>query len=90
MWTRFRLGLFDPAEKNPYSKYTIKDNDTPEHQQVALELARQSLVLLKNDGILPLNRSKIKRDRRHRTECEIRRPCCTAITTAQRRTRFPS
>jgi beta-glucosidase len=61
LWTRFKLGLFDPAEKVPYSKYTIKDNDTPEHQQVALELARQSLVLLKNDGILPLNQAKIKR-----------------------------
>jgi beta-glucosidase len=43
------------------AKYTIKDNDTPEHRQVALELARQSLVLLKNDGILPLDRSKLKR-----------------------------
>ena len=61
LWTRFQLGLFDPADKVPYSKYTIKDNDTPEHQQVALELARQSLVLLKNDGILPLDRSKLKR-----------------------------
>ena len=61
LWTRFRLGLFDPAEKVPYSKYTIKDNDTPEHGQVALEVARQSLVLLKNDGILPLDRSKYKR-----------------------------
>jgi beta-glucosidase len=61
LWTRFRLGLFDPADKVPYSKYTLKDNDTPEHGQIALELARQSLVLLKNDGILPLNRSRIKR-----------------------------
>jgi len=61
LWTRFRLGLFDPAEKMPYSKYTITDNDTPEHGQVALEVARQSLVLLKNDGILPLDRSKYKR-----------------------------
>jgi beta-glucosidase len=61
LWTRFRLGLFDPAEKVPYSKYTIKDNDTPEHRQVALEVARQSLVLLKNNGILPLDRSKYKR-----------------------------
>ena len=60
LWTRFRLGLFDPADKVPYSKYTIKDNDTPEHGKVALELARQSLVLLKNDGILPLDRSKLK------------------------------
>jgi beta-glucosidase len=61
LWTRFKLGLFDPADKVPYSKYTIKDNDTPEHQQVALELARQSLVLLKNNGILPLNAGKLKR-----------------------------
>jgi beta-glucosidase len=61
LWTRFRLGLFDPAARVPYSKYTIKDNDTPEHRQVALELARQSLVLLKNDGILPLDRAKLKR-----------------------------
>lgn len=61
LWTRFRLGLFDPADKVPYSKYTIKDNDTPQNRQVALEIARQSLVLLKNDGILPLDRSKLKR-----------------------------
>jgi beta-glucosidase len=61
LWTRFKLGLFDPADMVPYSKYTLKDNDTPEHQQVALELARQSLVLLKNDGILPLDRAKFKR-----------------------------
>ena len=61
LWTRFRLGLFDPAEKVPYSKYSIKDNDSLEHRQVALEIARQSLVLLKNDGILPLDRFKIKR-----------------------------
>ena len=60
LWTRFRLGLFDPPENVPYSKYTIADNDTPEHGQVALEIARQSLVLLKNDGILPLDRSRYK------------------------------
>ena len=61
LWTRFKLGLFDPADRVPYSKYTIKDNDTPEHAKIALELARQSMVLLKNDGILPLDRSKLKR-----------------------------
>jgi beta-glucosidase len=61
LWTRFRLGLFDPAEKVPYSIYSIRDNDTPAHRQVALELARQSLVLLKNEGILPLDRTKLKR-----------------------------
>ena len=61
LWTRFRLGLFDPAEKLPFNKYTLADNDTPEHSQVALELARQSLVLLKNNGLLPLDRTKVKR-----------------------------
>jgi beta-glucosidase len=61
LWIRFRLGLFDPAEKVPYSKITLKDNDTPEHRRLALQIARQSLVLLRNDGILPLNRANIKR-----------------------------
>ncbi len=60
LWTRFRLGLFDPAEQVPFSKYTLKDNDLPAHGQVALELARQSVVLLKNTGVLPLDRSKVK------------------------------
>jgi beta-glucosidase len=61
LWTRFRLGLFDPADQVPFSKFTIKDNDKPEHRQLALDVARQSLVLLKNDGILPLNRAQLKR-----------------------------
>jgi beta-glucosidase len=61
LWTRFRLGVFDPPEKCEYSKIGIDQNDTPEHRQLALQLARESLVLLKNDGLLPLNRSKIKR-----------------------------
>jgi beta-glucosidase len=60
LWTRFRLGLFDPAEKVPFSKISLADNDLPSHGQVALELARQSIVLLKNDGILPLDRTKLK------------------------------
>lgn len=60
LWTRFRLGLFDPPEQVPYSKYTLADNDLPAHGQVALELARQSIVLLKNNGILPLDRTKLK------------------------------
>ena len=61
LWTRFKLGLFDPKESVPFNKYTIKDNDKPEHGQVALEIARQSMVLLKNDGILPLDTSKYKK-----------------------------
>jgi len=60
LWTRFRLGLFDPADKVRFSKYTLLDNDIPEHDQVSLELARQSIVLLKNNGVLPLDRAKLK------------------------------
>jgi beta-glucosidase len=52
---RFRLGMFDPAESVPWSRLTIADNDTPDHRKLALEAARESIVLLKNDGgVLPL------------------------------------
>lgn len=52
---RFRLGMFDPPERVPWSKLTIADNDTAEHRKLALETARESIVLLKNDrGTLPL------------------------------------
>ncbi len=58
---RFRLGLFDPPAMVPWSKITLADNDTPEHRALALKVAEESIVLLKNKGLLPLNRSKIKR-----------------------------
>ena len=58
---RFQLGVFDPPEKNPYSQISIAENDTPEHAALALKVARESIVLLKNDGILPLNRTNLKR-----------------------------
>ncbi|HEY6945685.1 MAG TPA: glycoside hydrolase family 3 C-terminal domain-containing protein [Candidatus Acidoferrum sp.] len=55
---RFRLGMFDPPESVPWSKLTLADNDTPAHRQLALEAARKSIVLLKNDrNILPLKSS---------------------------------
>jgi len=52
---RFRLGLFDPPSLVPYSKLTSADNDTEGHRQVALRMARESIVLLKNkNNLLPL------------------------------------
>ncbi len=55
---RFRLGMFDPPESVPWSKLTLADNDTPAHRQIALEAARKSIVLLKNErGTLPLKPS---------------------------------
>ena len=58
---RFRLGLFDPPAMVPWSNIGIDQNDTPEHQALALKVAEESIVLLKNNGLLPLNRAKIKR-----------------------------
>jgi beta-glucosidase len=57
---RFRLGLFDPPSLVPWSKIGIDQNDTPEHRALALKVAEDSIVLLKNNGLLPLNRAKIK------------------------------
>lgn len=58
---RFRVGLFDPPAMDPWSKLTIADDNTPEHRALAEKVAEESIVLLKNDGLLPLNREKIKR-----------------------------
>jgi beta-glucosidase len=58
---RFRLGLFDPPEKVPFAKIPISENDKPEHEALALQLARESIVLLKNNGVLPLDRARVKR-----------------------------
>ncbi|MFF9687490.1 glycoside hydrolase family 3 C-terminal domain-containing protein [Streptomyces sp. NPDC014623] len=48
---RFALGEFDP-ELDPYAQ--ADDLDTEEHRALALEAAEQAVVLLKNDGLLPL------------------------------------
>ncbi|WP_406495770.1 glycoside hydrolase family 3 C-terminal domain-containing protein [Streptomyces sp. NBC_01604] len=48
---RFRLGEFDPRY-DPYAD--TSDFDTPAHRALAQEAAEQAIVLLKNDGVLPL------------------------------------
>ncbi|NMO97571.1 glycoside hydrolase family 3 protein [Paenibacillus lemnae] len=52
---RFRLGEFDPADRNPYSHVPESKLCAPEHAALSLEAARKSVVLLKNDGLLPLS-----------------------------------
>jgi beta-glucosidase len=54
---RFKLGMFDPPAQVQYTQIPYKVVDSKEHQQLALETARKSIVLLKNDKkILPLKK----------------------------------
>jgi beta-glucosidase len=54
---RFRLGLFDPPEQVPYAQIPYSVIDSPEHRALALRAARESIVLLKNEGnLLPLHK----------------------------------
>jgi beta-glucosidase len=53
---RIRLGMFDPPERVPYAKIPYSENDSPAHRNLALQAARESIVLLKNDkNFLPLH-----------------------------------
>ena len=55
---RFKLGMFDPQDMVAYSRIPYSVNDSAEHKALALEAARKSIVLLKNeDGVLPFKKS---------------------------------
>lgn len=58
---RFRLGMFDSPDLVPYTQIPFSVVDSAEHRALALEVAQQSLVLLKNqDSLLPLDKEKLK------------------------------
>ena len=57
MTTRYLLGLFDGSE---YDNIPYNVVECREHRDLAVETARNSAVLLKNDGILPLDKTKVK------------------------------
>jgi beta-glucosidase len=59
METRMRLGMFDKPEHVPYASIPYEKNDCAEHRRLALEVSKKSLVLLRNRGILPLNKKKL-------------------------------
>ncbi len=63
---RFKLGMYDPADRVPYSKIPMSVVGSPEHIALARKLADESMVLLKNAPasgapLLPIDPSKVKK-----------------------------
>lgn len=54
--TKFKLGLFDPPDRVPWSRTPATLIDSPAHRALARQSAAASIVLLKNNGVLPLRR----------------------------------
>ncbi len=53
--TRFKLGLFDPYDMVPFTKISTDVVNCPEHRALAREAAQKCVVMLKNNGVLPLS-----------------------------------
>ena len=61
MLARMKLGMFDPTELVPYAQIPFELNNSTAHDDMALKMAHKSMTLLKNNGILPLNKNLIKK-----------------------------
>ncbi len=57
---RVKLGMFDPPEMVPYTKIDERQLNSPANRELAHQIANESMVLLKNDGILPLKTNGLK------------------------------
>jgi beta-glucosidase len=51
---RFQMGMFDPPEMVAYARIPFSENDSAANRELAKKAAREAMVLLKNDGLLPL------------------------------------
>ncbi|TDW97580.1 glycoside hydrolase family 3 protein [Dinghuibacter silviterrae] len=58
--TAFHLGLYDDPSLSPYKDYGADSVANAYHQQLALQMAEESMVLLRNDGALPLKAANVK------------------------------
>ena len=58
--TRMKLGVFDEKEANPFDKISYSVVDDASMQKLNREAAAKCVVLLKNDGILPLKKDVVK------------------------------
>ncbi len=59
---RFRLGMFDPVDRVPYASIPLSVLESAPHREHALKMARQSMVLLRNENnLLPLDRNAIRK-----------------------------
>src|SRR6478752_972169 len=56
MRARIRLGMFDPPERVQYAQILYSVNEAPEHDRLSRRVAQESMVLLKNTGVLPLRK----------------------------------
>jgi beta-glucosidase len=54
---RFNLGLFDPIADVKFAQISFSETDSAAHRELALQASEKSMVLLKNDGVLPLKKS---------------------------------
>ena len=57
---RIKLGLFDPLDKQPYAQIPFSENRSRQHLALSKKTSAESIVLLKNDGLLPLVDGKYK------------------------------
>ena len=60
MVSRMKLGMFDEAKNVPYTDIPYELNSCEKHSDFSVEVAKKTMILLKNDGLLPLDKSKLK------------------------------